>query len=47
MLAFSVWNAIWLVFISFLFISVLMMMFSVVVDIFRDQSLSATSPCWR
>jgi type VI protein secretion system component VasK len=40
MLAFSVWNAIWIVFVSFLFISVLMMMFSVIVDIFRDDSLS-------
>lgn len=40
MLAFSFWNAIWLVFVSFVFISVLMMMFSVIVDIFRDKSLS-------
>ena len=40
MLAFSIWNALWIVFISFLFIVVLMMMFSVIVDIFRDKSLS-------
>ncbi len=40
MLAFSIWNAIWLVFISFVFITVLMMLFSVIVDIFRDKSLS-------
>jgi predicted PurR-regulated permease PerM len=39
-LAFSIWNAIWVVFVTFLFISVLMMMFSVIVDIFRDDSLS-------
>lgn len=40
MLAFSIWNAIWIVFVSFVFISVLMMMFSVITDIFRDDSLS-------
>ena len=40
MLAFSIWNAIWLVFICFLFITVLMMLFSVVIDIFRDKELS-------
>ena len=40
MLAFSVWNAIWIVFLSFVFINVLLMMFSVIVDIFRDDSLS-------
>lgn len=40
MLAFSIWNAIWLVFVSFLFITVLMMIFSIVVDIFRDKELS-------
>ena len=40
MLAFSVWNAIWLVFVSFVFIAVLMMMFSVITDIFRDHELS-------
>jgi hypothetical protein len=40
LLAFSIWNAIWLVFVSFVFISVLMIMFSVIIDIFRDQSLS-------
>jgi type VI protein secretion system component VasK len=40
MIAFSIWNALWLVFISFIFITVLMMLFSVIVDIFRDKSLS-------
>ena len=40
MLAFSIWNAIRLVFVSFLFITVLMMIFSIVVDIFRDKELS-------
>lgn len=40
MLAFSVWEALWVTFVAFLFISVLMMMFSVIVDIFRDQEMS-------
>ncbi|MEQ8440095.1 MAG: SHOCT domain-containing protein [Ilumatobacter fluminis] len=40
MLAFSLWNAIWIVFVSFVFIAVLMMMFSVITDIFRDHELS-------
>ena len=40
MLAFSLWNAIWIVFVAFVFISVLMMMFSVITDIFRDDELS-------
>lgn len=40
MLAFSIWNALWVVFISFLFVVVLMMMFSVIVDLFRDDELS-------
>jgi hypothetical protein len=40
MLAFSIWNAIWLVIVSFLFITLLMMLFSVIVDLFRDDSLS-------
>ncbi len=43
MLAFSIWNAIWVVFIWFLFINLLMMMFAVVVDLFRDKELSAVS----
>jgi ABC-type multidrug transport system fused ATPase/permease subunit len=38
--AFSIWEAIWLVFVTFLFITVLMMLFSVIVDLFRDDSLS-------
>jgi Phospholipase_D-nuclease N-terminal len=40
MIAFSIWEAIWLVFVTFVFISVLMMLFSVIVDLFRDDSLS-------
>jgi len=40
MLAFSVWNAIWVVVVAYLLLMVLMMMFSVVIDIFRDTSLS-------
>ena len=40
MFAFSIWEAIWLVFITFVFVSVLMMLFSVIVDLFRDDSLS-------
>lgn len=40
MLAFSVWNAIWVVFIAYLFITVLMMLFAVVADLFRDKELS-------
>ena len=40
MLAFSIWEAIWLIFVTFVFISVLMMLFSVIVDLFRDESLS-------
>lgn len=40
MLAFSIWNAIWLVIVSFLFISVLMMLFYVVIDLFRDHELN-------
>lgn len=40
MFAFSIWNALWVVFVTYLFITVLMMMFSVIADIFRDKSLS-------
>ncbi len=40
MLAFSFWNAIWFVIICFVFVTILMMMFEVVVDIFRDRELS-------
>lgn len=40
MLAFSIWNALWAAFVAFMFITVLMMMFSVIVDIFRDRELS-------
>ena len=40
MLALSIWEAIWLVFVIFIFITALMMIFSIVVDIFRDKELS-------
>lgn len=40
MVAFSIWEAIWLVFVTFVFVTVLMMLFSVIVDLFRDHSLS-------
>ncbi len=40
MLAFSIWNAIWVVFVTFLFVSILMLLFSVIIDLFRDDSLS-------
>lgn len=40
MLAFSIWNALWVVFVTFLFINVLMLLFSVIADLFRDRELS-------
>jgi hypothetical protein len=40
MLAFSIWNALWVVFVTYLFITVLMKRFSVIADIFRDKSLN-------
>ncbi len=40
MLALSIWEAIWLVFIIFVFIVALMAIFSIVIDIFRDRELS-------
>jgi predicted PurR-regulated permease PerM len=40
MIAFSIWEALWVTFVAFLFIAVLMMMFSVIVDIFRDHEMS-------
>jgi ABC-type multidrug transport system fused ATPase/permease subunit len=40
LLAFSIWNAMWVVFVTFLFISILMMLFSVIIDLFRDDDLS-------
>lgn len=43
MLAFSIWNALWVVFVTFLFISVLIMFFNVVVDLFRDKSLGGVA----
>ncbi len=40
MLAFSFWDAFWIVFIAFLWINLLFIFFSVVVDLFRDHELS-------
>jgi type VI protein secretion system component VasK len=40
MIAFSIWEALWVTFAAFLFIAVLMMMFYVIVDIFRDDEMS-------
>lgn len=39
MLAFSFWNAIWLVIVCFFFISVLMMLFSVIIDLVHDHDV--------
>ena len=41
MLAFSIWNAIWLVIVSFLFITLLMMLFSVIVDLFGQRVIDS------
>ena len=40
MLAFSIWNAIWVVIVAFVLINLAMMLFAVVVDLFRDKELS-------
>ena len=40
MLAFSFWDAFWLIFIAFLWINLLMVFFSVIFDLFRDPELS-------
>ncbi|HET8931322.1 MAG TPA: SHOCT domain-containing protein [Acidimicrobiales bacterium] len=40
MVAFSIWEAIWLIFVTFVFVSVLMMLFSVIVDLFRNRDMS-------
>lgn len=39
MLAFSIWNALWVVIVTFLFVSVLMVLFSIISDLFRDREL--------
>lgn len=39
MLAFSFWNALWLVIVAYLFVTVLIMLFSAIADIFRDDEL--------
>lgn len=43
MLAFSVWNAIWVVFVSFVFINLLLMLFAVIADLFRDHETGAVA----
>jgi hypothetical protein len=40
MLAFSIWNALWLVIVTFVFVSILMALFSVIADLFRDKEMS-------
>ncbi len=40
MLALSIWEAIWLVFVIFVFITALMMIFAIVIDIFRNKEMS-------
>ncbi|MEO7423510.1 MAG: SHOCT domain-containing protein [Ornithinibacter sp.] len=36
----SFWDAVWLIFISFAFIAYLMAMFSIILDLFRDKTVS-------
>ena len=36
----SFWDAVWLIFISFAFIAYLMAMFTIILDLFRDKSVS-------
>lgn len=43
MLAVSFGQAIWLIIVSFLFIAYLMMLFSVVIDLFRDRELGGVA----
>ena len=43
MFAFSMWNAIWLVLITYLFVTILFMLVAVVIDLFRDHELSAVA----
>lgn len=43
MLALSIWEALWIVFAAFLFISVLMIFFNIVIDLFRDKELSGVA----
>jgi ABC-type multidrug transport system fused ATPase/permease subunit len=47
MLAFSIWNALWVVIVTFLFLSVLMVLFSIVADVLRDPELGGgTKALW-
>ena len=43
MLAFSIWNALWVVFVVFIAVNVLMMLFAVIFDLFRDKELGGMS----
>jgi len=43
MLAFSIWNALWVVFVVFIAVNVLMMLFAVIFDLFRDKELGGVS----
>jgi ABC-type multidrug transport system fused ATPase/permease subunit len=43
LLAFSIWNALWVVFVTFLFVNLLMMLFAVIYDLFRDKELSGVA----
>lgn len=37
------WDLVWLVFVTFVFVAYLMMMFQIVVDLFRDRKLGGVS----
>jgi ABC-type multidrug transport system fused ATPase/permease subunit len=39
MFAFSIWNALWVVFVTFLFVNVIVMFFPVVADPFHDHEM--------
>jgi energy-coupling factor transporter transmembrane protein EcfT len=41
--AFSIWNALWVVFVAFIAINVLMMLFAVIFDLFRDRELGGVA----
>ncbi len=43
MIAFSIWNALWVVFVAFIAINVLMMLFAVIFDLFRDRELGGAA----
>lgn len=39
MLAFSIWNALWVVIVTFMFVCILMVLFTIIADLFRDKNL--------